>query len=187
MLKLVALVLPLGLDTFAVSAALGLGGVPRGERLRLSLLFALFEGGMPLVGLLLGNATGAAIGAWAEYVAIAALVATGVYMAWPRDDVDEQRRLNLLRRTHGVAVLGLGLSISLDELAIGFAIGLLRLPVALAVGLIVVQAFVVTQFGLRLGAVVGEAVREWAERLAGAALVLLGLGLLAARLAGISL
>jgi len=37
-----------------------------------------------------------------------------------------------------------------------------------------VQAFLVAQLGLRLGARLGEAAREWAERLAGVALVGLG-------------
>lgn len=53
--KLVALVLPLGLDTFAVAAALGMIGVSSARWLRISLLFTAFEGGMPLIGLALGT------------------------------------------------------------------------------------------------------------------------------------
>jgi putative Mn2+ efflux pump MntP len=58
----------------------------------------------------------------------------------------------------------------------GFTIGLLHLSLVLAVILIGVQAFIVAQLGLRLGAGLGAAAREWAERLAGIAL--LGLGVL---------
>ena len=43
MLKLVLFVLPLGLDTFAVSAALGMRGLPARQRLRVSLLMSGFE------------------------------------------------------------------------------------------------------------------------------------------------
>jgi manganese efflux pump family protein len=103
-------------------------------------------------------------------------------MLWPRDEEGEEERLALLGRTHGVAVLGLGLSISLDELAIGFTLGLLQLPVVLVLVWIAVQAFVVAQVGLRLGAHVGEAVREGAERLAGVVLVALGIVLLIEKL-----
>jgi len=46
-LKLIALVLPLGLDTFGVALALGLAGLPREKRLRISLLFAGFEAACP--------------------------------------------------------------------------------------------------------------------------------------------
>jgi len=44
-LKLVGLVLPLGLDTFAVAAALGIAGLKGRDRLRVSLLFTAFEVG----------------------------------------------------------------------------------------------------------------------------------------------
>src|SRR6185312_4452276 len=98
------------------------------------------------------------------------------------EDDDDEEKLELLARTHGLAVLGLGVSISLDELAIGFTFGLLRLPAVLVIVLIGVQAFLVAQLGLRLGARVSETFRENAERLAGLVLLLLGLGLLAARL-----
>jgi manganese efflux pump family protein len=180
--KLVALIVPLGLDTFAVAAALAIAGLPKRERLRVSVLFTAFEAGMPVVGLLVGAAVGRAVGQIAEYVAIAALILLGAYMLWPRDEEGEEERLALLGRTHGVAVLGLGLSISLDELAIGFTLGLLQLPVVLVLVWIAVQAFVVAQVGLRLGAHVGEAVREGAERLAGVVLVALGIVLLIEKL-----
>jgi putative Mn2+ efflux pump MntP len=45
------------------------------------------------------------------------------------------------------------------------------------------QAFVVTQVGVRLGARLGARWRESAERIAGAALIALGTGLLIARTA----
>jgi len=69
----------------------------------------------------------------------------------------------------------LGLSISLDELAIGFGLGLLHLPTLAALGLIGrAQAFLVAQLGLRLGRRVGETVREGAETLAGVGLIAIG-------------
>lgn len=47
---------------------------------------------------------------------------------------------------------------------------------------IAVQAFVVTQIGVRIGGRAGERWRESAERLAGVALIALGVTLLATRL-----
>src|SRR5438105_875473 len=69
--KLIALVLPLSLDTFAVSAALGVAGLSRRERWRLSLLMAAFEAGMPLAGFLAGGLAGQALGGVADYAAAA--------------------------------------------------------------------------------------------------------------------
>jgi manganese efflux pump family protein len=126
-LRLLFFVLPLGLDTFAVSAALGLRGLPKRAR--------------------------------------------------------EEARISRLSTGRGVALLVLGLSVSLDELAIGFTIGLLHLSIWTAVGLIAPQAFLAAQLGLRLGARLGERLREGAERLAGIALLGLGVFFLVERFA----
>jgi putative Mn2+ efflux pump MntP len=182
LLKLVGLIVPLGLDTFAVAAALGIAGLKTQDRLRVSLLFTAFEVGMPLVGFFGGRLVGNVAGNAADYLAILVLIALGVYMVWPKRDEGEEERLGLLGRTRGLAAIGLGISISMDELAIGFTIGLLRFSIFLVVILIGVQTFVVTQLGLRLGERVGEGVREGAERLAGVALATLGLILLVEKL-----
>lgn len=181
-LKLVGLIVPLGLDTFAVAAALGIAGIDREDRARVTLLFTVFEMGMPLVGFFGGALVGRTLGDVADYLAIAILIALGVYVLWPRREEGEGERLTLLARTRGLAALGLGVSISLDELAIGFTLGLLRFNVLLVIVLIGMQTLIVTQLGLRLGRRLGERIREGAERLAGIALALLGLVLLAEKL-----
>jgi putative Mn2+ efflux pump MntP len=181
-LKLIGLIVPLGLDTFAVAAALGIAGLRPSDRTRVTLLFTAFEMGMPLVGFAGGALLGNAVGNAADYVAIAILIALGIYMLWPRNDDREEERLGLLARTRGFAAVGLGISISLDELAIGFTLGLLRFPVLLIVILIGIQTFVVSQLGLHLGQRIGARIREGAERLAGVALSLLGVALLIEKL-----
>jgi putative Mn2+ efflux pump MntP len=180
-LKLAGVVLPLGLDTFAVALALGLAGLPPGQRRRLSLLFAGFEAAMPLLGVVLGAPLGDAIGSAADYIAAGLILALGLYMLLVEDDGED--RLLSLSRSGVIGAAALGLSISLDELAIGFSAGLLRLPIGAMVVAIAVQAFVVTQIGLRLGGRAGEGMREASERLAALALLALGLILLLARLA----
>jgi putative Mn2+ efflux pump MntP len=181
-LKLVGLVLPLGLDTFAVAAALGIAGLKGRDRLRVSLLFTAFEVAMPLVGFFGGRLVGQVAGNAADFVAIIILIGLGTYILWPKDDKRTDERLNLLGRTHGLAAIGLGVSISTDELAIGFTIGLLRFPIVLILVLIGFQTFVATQLGIRLGARIGNRVREGTERVAGVAVALLGLVLLAEKL-----
>jgi len=164
----------LGLDSFALSAAIAIAGVKGGARYRISALMACFEGGMPLVGLLLGRPLGNAFGSTADYVAIGVLIAFGVWMLVHDEDEDEQMRKLASLRGWGMIVLGL--SISMDELAIGFTIGLLKVPVIPALVAIFVQAFVLSQIGFRVGARVGERFTEGAEKLAG--VVLVGVGLI---------
>jgi putative Mn2+ efflux pump MntP len=158
----------------------------RSTRLRVSLLFTGFEAGMPLIGLALGVPLGKAMGGGAEYLAVGVLICFGIYtlVSGERGEEEEQQALSRLLEVRGPGAVLLGLSISVDELAIGFALGLLRVPVALVVALIAVQAFAVTQVGLRLGHRLGERLREGAERVAGLALTGLGVVLLVERILG---
>jgi putative Mn2+ efflux pump MntP len=182
MLKLLAFVLPLGLDSFAVAAALGASQVTTAwQRLRISLVFVIFEGGMPLIGLVVGSALARGIGRIADYLAAAAVIGIGVWMLLA-DNEDEEDKASRIMTSRGLALVGLGISISLDELAIGFGIGLERLPVGAVVAAIALQAFVAAQLGLAIGAKIAERWRERAERVAGIALILLGAYLIAQQL-----
>jgi manganese efflux pump family protein len=180
-LKLLALILPLSLDTFAVSAALGVAGVSGRERWRLSLIMSAFEMVMPIAGFAAGGLLSQALGDLTDYLAAAVLAGTGLLFL--REDPSEEGPA-LARRMRGPAAIGVGLSVSLDELAIGFVIGLLGLP-ALAVALLVgAQALLASQLGLRLGARLGERLGERAEQAAGLLLVAMGLALAASRASG---
>jgi len=169
-LKLILLVVPLGLDTFAVSAALGMRGLPKRERLRVGLLMAGFEAAMPVLGLVAGRALGQFVGNTADYLAIAVLGLLGTWMLVHHEGDEDDEAVGLAGASP-LVLLALGISISLDELAIGFTIGLLHLSLWLAVVLIGAQAFLLSQAGLRLGARLGEQFHERAEQLAGAALL----------------
>jgi putative Mn2+ efflux pump MntP len=172
-LRLLAFVLPLSLESFAVAAALGAAGMTGRQRWRIALVFMLFEGGMPMVGLALGAPLARVVGGIADYLAAAALVGVGLWLLFADEDAEEDRARRLLSAS-GLALAGLGLSISVDELAIGFTLGLARLPVPAVLLAIAVQAFVAAQLGLALGARIGERFRELAERVAAVALILLG-------------
>src|SRR5438876_9773072 len=107
-LKLIGLVVPLGLDTFAIAAALGMAGLNPRDRTRVSLIFTAFEAGMPLIGFLAGNLAGQAGGSAAAYLAIALLIARGLFMLQPQAGGEEQL-LVLLVRIQGAAALCRGL------------------------------------------------------------------------------
>ncbi len=188
--SLLLFVLPLGLDTFAIAAAVG-ASQPSGQaRWRISAIFAIFEGGMPLVGLALGASLGHTVGSVADYLSGGLLVVLGGYLWRANDeDDDEVAKARRLTSARGAALVGLALSISLDELAIGFSLGLgagLTVP-ATIVAVIAIQTLVVSQLGLSFGIRISEHVRERIERLAGPMLIILGVYLLAEALIRIRL
>ena len=81
LLRLLAFVLPLGVDSFAVAAALGAAGLTSAaERARISAIFVAFEAGMPLIGVAAGGGLARAIGSVADYVAAAAVSGLGAFM-----------------------------------------------------------------------------------------------------------
>ena len=179
--RVVAFVLPLGLDTFAVAAVLGTLRPPVRTRIRVSALFVAFEVGMPLVGVLVGHTVAAAVGNWSEWLAAALLVGLGIWFLVRRDEAEEERASRLLS-ANPLMTVALGVSISLDELAIGFSLGLSGLPLVPVLIAIGIQTVVASQLGLALGNRIGERLREGAERLAGLAFVALGLFLVVERL-----
>ncbi len=102
-LRLLAFVLPLGLDSFAAAAALGAtGDLTTRDRLRLATLFVAFESGMPLIGVAAGAPLARTIGPVADYLAVAALVGLGAWILLA-GGAGEEKRVTRLRMTHRVA------------------------------------------------------------------------------------
>jgi manganese efflux pump family protein len=137
---------------------------------------------MPVAGLLLGSLAGGLVGGAADYAAIVLLAGLGIWILRPGSDDDEEEKLQSLGKATGIAAIGLGLSISLDELAMGVSLGLLHLPVVPALVLIGIQALVASQLGLRLGSRISERSRERSEKAAGIILLLLAAFLLVVHL-----
>jgi putative Mn2+ efflux pump MntP len=125
---LLALCLPLTLDTFVASCALAAAG-HAGRRT--SLVLAAFEGGMPLAGAALGTAAASLLGRVASGLAIALLAGSGAALLL-RGDEAEERRLHHLAGASGPALVAVGVAVSADELAVGAGLGLLGALTALA-------------------------------------------------------
>ncbi|MGH3866283.1 MAG: manganese efflux pump [Pseudonocardiaceae bacterium] len=193
-LSFLLFVLPLSVDTFAIAATVGASRPTRSIRWRISAIFVLCEGGMPLVGLALGASIGHTVGSVADYLSGGLLILLGGYLWWADNDDDEAAKARRLTSAQGIALVGLALSISLDELAIGLGLGLgaeatipaTIVPATIVAG-IVIQALVVSQLGLSFGVRISERLREGIERLTGPMLVVLGSYLLAETLIHIGL
>jgi putative Mn2+ efflux pump MntP len=139
--RIVAFVLPLGLDTLAIATALGLQGQ---SPLRAALLFVVFETTMPLIGIVIGRVVGLWFETPAAYLGGLILLAVGFHtVREARHGKNEVQRL-ALDSLRGIILAGLG--ISMDEIAIGVPLGALRLPIVAVLGAIAIQ-FLVTVGG----------------------------------------
>jgi manganese efflux pump family protein len=159
-------VLSLGLDNLVTSVALGASGANR--RIRISLLFGLFEALMPAIGLVAGGLLSNWIGGWAWVIGLLVMLGMGIYMLVEDDDEDEK----LTRGLKGWALVAAAVSISADELAVGASFGLLDFPVGWTLLIIGAQAFCFSYIGLRLGARLKPYLGERVEKAAGLLLIL---------------
>lgn len=175
-LKMIILVLSLGMDTLMMSISLGM--VNTKGKTKIALTFASCEALMALVGLLVGQGAGRLVGHWASLIGGIALIGLAVWLIFFEDDDDVDGRLG--HSLAGWALLLTALSISVDELAVGFSMGLIGVPIALTIALIALQATLFTMIGLTFGSRLKPYLGEWAEKLAGIFLGLLGLWILLA-------
>lgn len=168
----------LGLDAFAVAAGVGLKGVERSREWRIGLSFALYQVLMPVVGLVLGRAAGAIVGAEASYVAYSGLIMLGLYMVY-LSRLEGRAELDL---TTGWGLTLASLTVSLDALAVGFSLGVSNLPILPSLLAIGVAAFGLTFLGLRFGGYLGSRAEALAELLAGLSLAGIGVFFLLERI-----
>jgi putative Mn2+ efflux pump MntP len=162
----------LGLDSFRASLALGTMNPDAGRRLRLALAFGVCDGVAPLLGLALGPSLRGLLSAWAGVLGPTLLVGYGLYsLITPRGtgDADPER--------DGWVALGIPLFLSLDNLVAGFALGIMQMPIAASAAAIGAISGLMSLAGLRCGALIGRVIPTRAERVGGAALILLSLAM----------
>ena len=178
MLALLLVALSLGLCNFAVAVGIGVSGVDGRTRLRVGVIFGLFEGGMPILGLLLDRSLAHTMGRAAHWIGAALLVAAGLFAivqaicSWHRQQ-DQAGVVPAGQRTGRLLVTGAVLSI--DNLAVGFALGTFHVNVVVAAVVIAVVAVAMSLVGLELGNRLGARTGERGELLGGLALIGVGI------------
>src|SRR5918997_1055965 len=168
----------LSLDNFRLSIALGAFKLNWRRALRIAVVFGIWDGLSPLVGLLIGRYFGQEIGPpAADIVGPIVLLVYGLYLVVRSlqteapEDLDER-----------MALFGIPLSLSLDNLLAGAGLGLLGFPPVFTAAVFGMITALMTFVGLQLGGVVARFVPVRSDLLSGAGLsimaVFLGLGFL---------
>jgi manganese efflux pump family protein len=178
-LTILLIAVSVGLDNFAASIAIGLAGVDRRVRLRIAVVFGLFEAGMPLIGLVVGNGLAHSLGNSAHLIGGTLLIATGAHGIYAAlRSADDHELSAVLTTTKLGRLLVLGAALSIDNLVVGFALGADHaaiLPSIVAIGVVSVG---LSLLGLELGARLGERVERYGELIGGLVLVCVGVAII---------
>lgn len=169
----------LGLSNFAAAVGIGVSGADGRTRLRVGLVFGLFEAGMPLLGLVLGHDLARTLGHATRWAGAGILAACGGYAVLqaarghgaapaPRPQPGPPAAAGLAR------LLATGLALSIDNLAVGFALGAYHVSLPLAAAVIGTVSVALSLAGLEIGARIGARAGRHGELLGG--LILIGVG-----------
>jgi manganese efflux pump family protein len=174
-LALVLVAVSVGLSNFAAAIAIGTAGVDARTRLRVGLVFGLFEAGMPLIGLLIGDRFASQLGHAGRWIGAAMLISVGIYgliNSFRRARVPDPRTG---RTTGGWRLLLGGLALSIDNLVVGFALGTYQVPILTGVAVIGAISVGLSLLGLELGARLGKWAGRRSEQLGSLILISVGL------------
>jgi manganese efflux pump family protein len=164
----------LGMSNLAGSIALGVSGIDARMRLRVGLVFGVFEAGMPAAGLLIGEQVAATLGHAARFVGAGLLIAVGLYALASAAHAGKDRQVRPPGLIH---LLVTGLALSVDNLVVGFALGAYHTPIAVGVIVIGTVSVAMSLLGLELGAGVGRWAGRRSEQLAGLMLISVGIAI----------
>ena len=173
MLALILVALSLGLSNFAAAIGIGISGTSARTRLRVGIIFGLFEAGMPVAGLALGRGLARTLGGTAHWTGAALLIATGAW-ALVHAARGDPHRDGAADDQHTGRLIFTGLALSIDNLAVGFALGTYHVSLALAAITIGVASVALSLIGLELGAQIGAKAGQRGELLGGLVLIAVG-------------
>lgn len=189
LLELFIIAVGLSMDAFAVSICKGLSlrKLYFKNALTVGLYFGIFQGGMPLLGYILGVQFQDKITAFDHWIAFILLGIIGLKMI--KESLDKETcaeiasddtsdELNFKNMTV------LAIATSIDALAVGVTFAFLNVQIIPAVSFIGIVTLVLSMIGVKIGNIFGTKYKSKAELAGGIILVLMGAKILIEHLLG---
>jgi manganese efflux pump family protein len=174
-ISLLILAFVLSLDNFRLAIALGAFQLSWRRALRMAVVFGLWDGFSPLVGLLIGRYFGQEIGPVADTLGPIVLLVYGLYLVVRSLQTEAPEGLD-----ERMALYGIPLSLSLDNLLAGTGLGMLGFPPVFTATVFGMVTALMTFVGLQLGGVAARFIPIRSDLLSGMGLsivaVVLALG-----------
>lgn len=168
MISLLVLGLVLSLDNFRLAIALGAFKLTWRRALRMAVVFGFWDGLSPLVGLLIGRYFGQAIGPVAETLGPIVLGVYGLYLVVKSMQSEEPAELD-----ERMALFGIPLTLSLDNLLTGTGLGLLGFSPVFSAAVFGAITALMTFVGLQLGGVASRFIPIRSDLLSGVGLLIM--------------
>ena len=169
MVTLLLMGFALSLDSFRVSLGLGTLKLSRLRQLQIVIAFGVCDALAPLIGLLIGQSLLKIVGPWVEHLGPLLLCVYGVYVIYIAQRCAETAE------TGRWMVLGLPLSLSLDNLIAGTTLGMIGFPILLSVTIIGAMSSLFALVGLQLGRTAVNLLRIRADLIGGVVLIVIAL------------
>lgn len=164
----------LSMDAFAVAVCKGLAmkkcTLPKA--VTVGLWFGVFQGGMPLLGYILGvqfKTLITSIDHWIAFILLGLIGGNMVREALKGDDDEEENECLDIKTMFALAV-----ATSIDALAVGVTFAFLQVDIVPAVSFIGVITFAISILGVKIGNVFGSKYKSKAELAGGVILILMG-------------
>jgi putative Mn2+ efflux pump MntP len=172
---LLLIALSVGLDNFGAATAIGVSGVDRKLRVRIALIFGVFEATMPVLGLLLGHSFAHDLGTAARPIGGILLGLVGAY-AIVTELVGKGGNKKVAEPSVK-RLMVIGAALSIDNLVIGFALGAYHANLVVAAITIAAVSVVLSLLGLEVGRHLGERLGQRGELVGGAVLIVVGVAI----------
>jgi len=173
----------LSMDAFAVSITKGITikNLKKSTAVKMALAFGLFQGGMPLLGWILGFSFKDYIEAIDHWIAFIVLGFIGFNMikGFFEERKEEKSELEISATTNesdvsNKEIIMLAIATSIDALAVGISFAFLNVNIVSAASLICIITFLVCLIGVFVGNKVGDIFHGYAELVGGVILILIG-------------
>lgn len=181
LMQLILIAIGLSMDAFAVALCKGLGmrKINYAHALIIALFFGGFQGGMPLIGWVLGKQFEQYITPVDHWIAFVLLGYIGGKMIWDAFHEDgedcgcqQENRLDLKE------LLMMAIATSIDALAVGITFAFLQVQIVPAVSSIALITFGLSFVGVIVGNKFGNRFQNKAQLAGGAVLIIIGVKIL---------
>lgn len=175
-LALLWISISLGMDCLAVSISTGLCHCSLAKRkiFGMAFSFGLFQGGMTLLGSLIGNVAQNSFSSISIYIACAILVLLGLRMLYNAlfSDPEETSFANVSIRR----LIVLSFATSIDAFAVGISLAIIKTPIIKAALIIGLTSFIMSILGAIIGCYSGKKLKSRIPEVLGS-LILIFIGI----------